>query len=73
MESADIAEMKRRVGLTTGSASRETSNASALALMLDDGVRSIIVVDEMSRPVGVVRRDDIVARMLVKLASGDAS
>lgn len=69
IERENIDEMQKILGFTTETASPNTSNASALALMLENGMKSIIVVDGESRPIGVVRRDDIVARLLVKLAS----
>ncbi len=37
--------------------------------MLEDRVRSMVAVDEGRRPVGVVRRDDVIARMMAKLTA----
>jgi CBS-domain-containing membrane protein len=70
IERADLLEIKRLVGHTTSAAKPGLTNAEALDIMRKDGVESLIAVDDSGRPVGIVRRDDIVARLLVKLASG---
>lgn len=70
IERSDLASIKDLVGVTIRRVTAQTSNAEALEAMLDDGVDSIIAVDDRGLPIGVVRRDAIVARLLVKLASG---
>lgn len=65
----DIARVEEHVGLTTESLEAGTTNAEALEAMLGIGASSLVVVDESERPVGVIRREDIVAKMLVKLAA----
>ncbi len=66
----DLLEIKRLVGHTNNAAKPGVTNPEAHDAMLRDGVESLIAVDDAGRPVGVVRRDDIVARLPVKLASG---
>jgi len=70
VENADLAQMKKLVALTTQSVTPATRNADALAMMLDDGVDSIVAIDDVGRPTGIVRRDDLISRLMVKLASG---
>ncbi len=36
--------------------------------MLRDGVETLVVTDEFKKPVGVVRRDQIMARLMAELA-----
>ena len=69
IENADLLRIKDLVGQTTNSVTVSTSNTAALAVMLRDGVESIVAIDDMQRPIGVVRRDDIVARLIVKLSA----
>jgi signal-transduction protein with cAMP-binding, CBS, and nucleotidyltransferase domain len=38
-------------------------------MMLRDGVDSVVAVDERRRATGIVRRDEIVSRLMVKLAA----
>lgn len=45
------------------------SNAAALEKMRIENMQSIVVVDNDNRPTGVVKRDDIVARLLEDLAT----
>ncbi len=45
------------------------SNIDALDLMEAQNLHTIVVVDRDLRPIGIVRRDDIVARLLLTLAS----
>jgi len=49
------------------------TNAVALERMRTQNTREIVVVDDNNRPVGIVKRDDIVARLLEKLATPDKS
>ena len=69
IEGANLSRIRDLVGLTTNSVKSDTSNAQALDMMARDGVASIVATDATDQPIGVVRRDDIVARLLVKLAS----
>ena len=70
IENADLSRIRDLVGLTTSSVKADMSNAQALDMMLRDGVASIIATGDGGKPAGIVRRDDIVARLLVKLAAG---
>lgn len=54
--------------LTSRSVQRGASNAVALKIMLEDGVDNLVVTDEFAKPVGVVKRDKIVARLMAELA-----
>ncbi|MEM9316334.1 MAG: CBS domain-containing protein [Pseudomonadota bacterium] len=66
--SSDLIALKELIAVSTRAIAPETTNAEALRIMLDDKVRSLVAVDAIGRPAGVVRRDDIMARMLTKLA-----
>lgn len=46
----------------------ETTNAEALRKMVAAGVDSIIKIDASGLPIGLVRRDEIISRLMVKLA-----
>lgn len=65
----DPTEIRRIVPLTTKSLREDRSNADALRAMNADNVRSIIVVDEFRKPVGVVRRDTVIARLMESLVA----
>lgn len=69
IESADLLKLKDLIVLTTSSVSAKTTNSGALEMMLRDGVDSIVAVDETRRATGIVRRDEIVSRLMVKLAA----
>ena len=43
----------------------------ALEKMRQQSARSIVVVDSEGAPIGVVKRDDLVSRLLEKLATPD--
>jgi CBS domain-containing protein len=60
-------------GLHTNTIKTSDNNATALELMRLQNARAIVVVDADNRPVGIVKRDDIVARLLEKLAIPDKS
>jgi hypothetical protein len=68
-ETADIAALRNLIPVTTTAIARNETNGSALRKMLEDRVRSMVAVDEGRRPVGVVRRDDVIARMMAKLTA----
>lgn len=70
LEASDLIGLKRLVVMTTASVHEDTTNAEALKLMVDDGVDAVIKVDAAGLAKGVVRRDDIIARLMIKLASG---
>ncbi len=65
---SDLDELREVLTISTQSCGQGATNAEALKLMLKDGVKSLVVVDEQQRPIGVVRRDEIVATMLATLA-----
>lgn len=67
LENSDLLELKRLVALTTRSVDADTTNAEALRMMVTDGVDALIKT-EAGRPVGVVRKDEIVSRLMVQLA-----
>jgi CBS domain len=58
-------------GLHVNTVKANDSNATALERMRVENVQSIVVVDDDKRPAGIVKRDDIVARLLEKLATPD--
>lgn len=68
LDDADLLALRRLVVLTTNSVSRDTTNAEALRMMLEDGVDSIVKVDAQQVATGIVRRDVIVSQLLVTLA-----
>ena len=61
--------LKQVVALTTESVTTGTTNVTALDLMLEEGVEALVAVDEADRPSGIVRRDAILTRLMVKLAA----
>lgn len=70
MEASDLLALRRLVVLTGNSVGEDTTNAEALQMMVADGVDAIIKTDSDGKAVGLVRRDDIVSRLMVKLAKG---
>jgi hypothetical protein len=58
-------------GFHTNSIKATDSNAIALEKMRQQNARAIVVVDDKATPTGVVKFDDIVARLLEKLATPD--
>ena len=68
LEAADILALQRLVVLTTNSVGAETTNAEALRLMLQDGIDAMVKT-EAGKPKGIVRRDEIVSRLMLTLAS----
>ena len=68
IENSDVLALRRLVVLTTNSATDDTTNAEALQMMLADGVDALIKTSADGRAAGLVRRDEIVSRLMVKLA-----
>jgi CBS domain protein len=58
-------------GFHTNTIKATDSNATALEKMRAQNARAIVVVDDQGTPTGVVKRDDIVSRLLEKLATPD--
>ncbi|MEE8454687.1 MAG: CBS domain-containing protein [Limibaculum sp.] len=69
IEDADLLKLKDLIVLTTNFVTPVTTNSEALNMMLRDGVDAIVAVDDQRRATGIVRRDEIVSRLMVKLAS----
>ena len=70
VEGSDLLALRGLVVLTEQSARADTTNADALAMMVADGVDAIIKTDADGAPSGVVRRDEIMGRLMLKLAAG---
>lgn len=68
LEREDFTALRQLFPLTSRSVRQEQSNGSALRAMLRDGVETLVVTDEFKKPVGVVRRDQIMARLMAELA-----
>ena len=60
-------------GFHANSIKATDTNTVALEQMRAQNARAIVVVDNDNRPTGVVKRDDIVARLLEKLATPEKS
>jgi len=58
-------------GFHVNSVKATDSNAAALEKMRVENTQSIVVVDNDNRPTGIVKRDEIVARLIEKLAAPD--
>ena len=69
IETGDRMLLMDEVGFVDVSVGQNATNVEALSKMQSENLHSIVVVDGNSRPKGIVRRDDIVARLLVKLAA----
>jgi len=67
LKDEDFTAMRTLLPLTSQSVRRGQSNAEALHVMLQDKVETLVVTDEFERPVGVIRRDKIVARLMAEL------
>ncbi|MCP5088940.1 MAG: CBS domain-containing protein [Rhodobacteraceae bacterium] len=70
LENSDILALRQLLVLSTNAVRADTTNAQALQMMLNDGVDTIVKVDDTGRAVGIVRRSEILTRLMVKLASG---
>jgi hypothetical protein len=68
IEAGDVLALRRMVVLTTNTVDERTTNAEALRLMLRDGVDTMVKTAPNGRPVGIVRRDVIISRLIVQLA-----
>ena len=68
-ETPELEALRQLVALTTESVTSETTNVAALKLMLEEGVDTLVAVDRQGRPSGIVQRDAIVTRLMVKLAA----
>lgn len=71
LASGDKAFFTTLPGFHTNSIQATDTNATALAKMREQSARAIVVVDAQGTPTGVVKFDDIVARLLEKLATPD--
>ena len=67
--SGDLNKLKTLVSISEKAVDKLESNGSALKKMIDAGVKSLVAVDANGRPVGVVRRDRIVAKFVASLAA----
>ena len=65
----DLAKLRELVSASLRNVSESASNADALRIMNEDGVKSLISVDAQQRPTGVIRRDRIVAELLSAMAA----
>jgi hypothetical protein len=70
VQAGDIAKLRKIVSATPRHVSESTSNAEALRIMNEDGLKSLISVDAQQRPAGVIRRDRIIAELVAGVASG---
>ena len=70
LESGNLDDLRGLVVLTTATVIETTSNADALKAMVADGVDSIITINAGGTPIGLVRRDEILSRLMITLASG---
>ena len=68
LEASDLLALRRLLVLTTNAVDADTTNAEALQMMVSDGVDAIIKTGDRGRPVGLVRKDEIISRLMVKLA-----
>ena len=68
IEDGNIDQVGEQILLQYTSIPLGVSNATALRKLIDSGVDAMIAIDNRAKPVGIVRRDDIMAQMLVKLA-----
>jgi hypothetical protein len=68
IENNDVAFLRSLPGFHWQTITSERTNAEALQLMREADARAMVVVDSEQRPIGVVKRDDIMARLLVELA-----
>lgn len=69
LERGDLDLLRRLIVLTTATVSSSTTNTEALQAMVADGVDSIVKTNEAGVAVGLVRRDDILSRLMITLAT----
>jgi hypothetical protein len=70
VHAGDIAKLRELVSASLRHISESTSNADALRIMNEDGLKSLISVDAQNRPSGVIRRDRIIAELVAGVAAG---
>lgn len=68
IQTGDVAKLRTILPISEKAVEKAESNARALKKMIDAGVKSLVAVDASGRPVGVVRRDRIVATLVSSLA-----
>jgi hypothetical protein len=68
IKEADVTFLRSLPGVLWQSITKERSNAEALQAMREANARTMVVVDSNKKPVGIVKRDQIMARLLVELA-----
>jgi CBS domain-containing protein len=64
VQQGDLAKLRELVLASNRSISDKASNADALRIMNEDGIKSLIAINDQMRPVGVVRRDRIIAQLV---------
>lgn len=69
IKDGDIPKIETLLTVSKKNVEKAESNATALKKMIDAGVKSLVAVDPIGRPVGVVRRDRIVAKLVASLAA----
>jgi hypothetical protein len=69
IEARDLIALGRLIVLTDRFLEPGTTNAAALQAMLDSGVDHMVKLDEDRRPIGIVRQDDIMSRLIVSLTA----
>ena len=65
----DLTRLRTLVSISEKAVDKAELNGTALKKMIDAGVKSLVAVDANGRPVGVVRRDRIVAKLVASLAA----
>jgi predicted RNase H-like HicB family nuclease len=73
IENSDAAYLRSLPGFHWETITRERSNAEALQLLREANMSTIVVVDSDKIPIGIVKRDDIIARLIVELAGNRQS
>jgi hypothetical protein len=71
LETGNLESLRALVVLTTATVSETTSNSEALQAMVADGVDSMIKTDANGIAIGLVRRDEIVSRLMITLAASN--
>lgn len=69
VEAASLDGLRDYVSLSEARLKAGQSNSEALKLMLEENVRDLVVTDADDRPTGIVRREEIMAKLLVILTS----
>jgi hypothetical protein len=68
VQTGDMAKLRELVSASNRSIGEDASNAEALRILNEAGLKSIVAVDRDQKPVGVVRRDRIIAELLAGLS-----